>query len=108
MTSTPTILAAEPISINQCVCISSTPGLVARATEGKVVLGVAASSVNTGQLVVFQDGPSYQVIAEGTITSGDLLVPGTTPGSLIKSVSGGQFIAIESDISGNVFNAYRA
>jgi hypothetical protein len=103
-----TFLASESISINQCVSLTTTPALVSRSTEGKVVLGVSATTVAAGQPVVFQDGPAYQVIAEGTITSGDLLVPGTTPGSLIKSVTGGQFIAIESKTSGNVFNAYRA
>lgn len=105
--NTPTIRASGSIPAYACVKMTSTPGFVSVATAATdTVFGVnGPNAVNNGEPIELQaDETDYvTMIAGGTITSGDFLVP-TTSGHVVSSTAG-QFISTASSTTGRTFSS---
>lgn len=99
----PTIPAGESIDANLCVVISPT-GFGFRSSTGTTVIGVTASSaVNNGR-IEFQSGPYYSLTAGGSITIGDNLASSSN-GTVVTTVSRGQFVSLATTVAGKTFLA---
>ena len=108
--STPTIRSSGTIPAYACVKMTTTPGFVTVATSSTdAIFGVTSKDITLdGQPVTFQEEGAIILSANGTISSGDMLIA-TTSGKVIASGSStGQFVASGSAVSGGTVSAIRS